>query len=165
MRLLSLFFALYFACLSTMTCTDEVVVCQDQTPTTVTAASHSDGGSDALGDWCSPLCQCHCCGGVVMTWSTPRLGTFPTRWNGAVAPPRPAGHGGPHAGLRRGVATAPGLTLPFFPADFPPGSPLAVCKWATRPRAYCAPSQVIPPQPLPLSLAEVAGPQGPFRKC
>ncbi|GAB2452720.1 hypothetical protein GCM10011375_39780 [Hymenobacter qilianensis] len=87
MRLLSLFFALYFACLSTMTCTDEVVVCQDQTPTTVTAASHSDGGSDALGDWCSPLCQCHCCGGVVMTWSTPAAGDFPHPVEWGSSPP------------------------------------------------------------------------------
>jgi hypothetical protein len=66
MRLLTLFFAFYFACLSCQTCTDEVTVCKDQTQNTVAAVSHSDCGKDALGDWCSPLCQCHCCGGVVL---------------------------------------------------------------------------------------------------
>lgn len=65
MRLLALFFAFYFACLSCLSCTDEVPVCKDQQQTTV-AASHSDCGAGALGDWCSPLCQCHCCGGAVM---------------------------------------------------------------------------------------------------
>lgn len=65
MRLLALFFACYFACLSCLSCTDEVPVCKDQPQTTV-AASHSDCGAGALGDWCSPLCQCHCCGGAVV---------------------------------------------------------------------------------------------------
>ena len=77
MRLLSLFFAFYFTCLSTMTCTDEVSVCQDQTLTTVVATSHSDFGTNALGDWCSPLCQCHCCGGVMISPAYPTVGDFP----------------------------------------------------------------------------------------
>ncbi|GAB2795873.1 hypothetical protein HNQ93_004124 [Hymenobacter luteus] len=106
MRLLSLFFAFYFACLSTMTCTDEVPVSQDQAHTTIAAASHADGGTDALGDWCSPLCQCHCCPGVVMPvpatpvlpqaalpdWSEAQRHAFlvvaaPTRASGAVWQP------------------------------------------------------------------------------
>ncbi|WP_416381047.1 DUF6660 family protein [Hymenobacter sp. GOD-10R] len=66
MRLSTLFFALYFVCLSCLTCADETPVCQDQTQTTVAASSHSDCDTDALGDWCSPLCQCHCCGGAVV---------------------------------------------------------------------------------------------------
>ena len=35
MRLLALFFAFYFACLSCLTCTDEAAVCKDQQQTTV----------------------------------------------------------------------------------------------------------------------------------
>ena len=77
MRLLSLFFAFYFACLSTMTCTDEAAVCQDQQQTTVATASHTDCSTDALGDWCSPLCQCHCCGGVVVSVAYPAVADFP----------------------------------------------------------------------------------------
>ncbi|QNE42287.1 hypothetical protein F1C16_21930 (plasmid) [Hymenobacter sp. NBH84] len=77
MRLLSLFFAFYFACLSTLTCTDEEVVRQDQTQTTVAAASHAASDTDALGDWCSPLCQCHCCGGAVVSLTSPSLADYP----------------------------------------------------------------------------------------
>jgi hypothetical protein len=66
MRSLALFFAFYFAFLSCMTCTDEAPVCKDQAQTTIAASSHSDCGNDALGDWCSPLCQCHCCAGAVV---------------------------------------------------------------------------------------------------
>ncbi|AYA39030.1 hypothetical protein D3Y59_17770 (plasmid) [Hymenobacter oligotrophus] len=78
MRLLALFFAFYFALLSGMSCSDEASVCKDPTQTTVAAASHSDCGADALGDWCSPFCQCHCCGGAVMPLvPTPALATAP----------------------------------------------------------------------------------------
>lgn len=66
MRLLALFFACYFAFLSCMSCTDEAPVCKYQTQTTVAAAAHSDCSSSILGDWCSPLCQCHCCGAAVI---------------------------------------------------------------------------------------------------
>ena len=66
MRFLALFFAFYFACLSCLTCADEVTVCKNQTQATVAATSHSDCGGNLLGDWCSPLCQCHCCGGAVV---------------------------------------------------------------------------------------------------
>jgi len=66
MRLLSLLFAFYFACLACMTCADEVSVCKEQAPVTVAATAHSDCHSSELGDWCSPLCQCHCCGSAVI---------------------------------------------------------------------------------------------------
>lgn len=66
MRLLSLFFAFYFAFFACMSCTDEATMCKDQSQTTAAATSHSDCGSNMLGDWCSPLCQCHCCGGAVV---------------------------------------------------------------------------------------------------
>ncbi|SDY92502.1 DUF6660 family protein [Hymenobacter psychrophilus] len=77
MRLLSLFFACYFAFLSCITCTDEVAVCQDQAQSTVAAATHSDYSTDALGDWCSPLCQCHCCGGIVVTLPGTAVAVYP----------------------------------------------------------------------------------------
>lgn len=76
MRLLALFFAFYFAFLSCLTCTDEVPVCKDQRQTTV-AAAHSDCGTAALGDWCSPLCQCHCGGGVVLPVTGFAAGDYP----------------------------------------------------------------------------------------
>lgn len=67
MRLFSVLFALYLACLSCLACADEVVVCLDQPPTaTVVTAAHHDCGTGTIGDWCSPLCQCHCCGGLVV---------------------------------------------------------------------------------------------------
>jgi hypothetical protein len=74
MRLFALLFAFYFACLSTLTCTDEISVCKDQARSTVTAAPHSDCGGNMIGgDWCSPLCQCRCCGGAVVLTATPPL--------------------------------------------------------------------------------------------
>ncbi|RYU79555.1 DUF6660 family protein [Hymenobacter persicinus] len=66
MRLLSVLFALYFACLACRSCADAAPVGSAPTATTVAAATHSDCHGDALGDWCSPLCQCHCCGTAVM---------------------------------------------------------------------------------------------------
>lgn len=66
MRLFALLFALYFACLSTLTCADEATVCKDQPRSTVAATPHNDCGGGTMGDWCSPLCQCHCCGGAVI---------------------------------------------------------------------------------------------------
>ena len=105
MRLLALFFACYFAYLSCLSCADEVPVHQNQQQTTV-AAAHPDFGAGTLGDWCSPLCQCHCCGGAVLPvalagqvaypqppeWATsPRHGQLvvaaPTRALGAVWQP------------------------------------------------------------------------------
>ena len=77
MRFLSLFFAFYFACLSCLTCADEVTVCKDQRQITVAAASHADCGANALGDWCSPLCQCHCCGGAVVPVAFGTAAEFP----------------------------------------------------------------------------------------
>jgi hypothetical protein len=56
-------------------------VCKDQQQTTV-ATSHSDCGAGALGDWCSPLCQCHCCGGAVMPLPLANQVAYspPTEW-------------------------------------------------------------------------------------
>ncbi|WP_345117903.1 DUF6660 family protein [Hymenobacter algoricola] len=66
MRLLALFFAFYFAGLSCLSCADEVAAGQNQRQTTVAARPPSDCRPAGPGDWCSPLCQCHCCGGAVL---------------------------------------------------------------------------------------------------
>lgn len=66
MRLSALFFALYFACLSCLSCADELPVRQNQEQARVAAAHHAGCATDAPGDWCSPLCQCHCCGAAVV---------------------------------------------------------------------------------------------------
>ena len=66
MRLLALLLSLYIACLSCLPCTDEEQVCVEQMQTSFRAASHSDCGRNALGDWCSPLCQCQCCARAVV---------------------------------------------------------------------------------------------------
>lgn len=97
MRLLALFFAFYFACLSTLTCADGEVVCKDTKQTTVAAASHTDCDAGALGDWCSPLCQCHCCGGAVVPQAPlPALTAAPAlTWASALR----------HARLRVGAPT------------------------------------------------------------
>ncbi|MGI4759826.1 MAG: DUF6660 family protein [Janthinobacterium lividum] len=65
MRLFALLFSLYLTCLSCLPCADEVQVCVEQTQQSISAASHSDC-SHGMGDWCSPLCQCHCCAGAVV---------------------------------------------------------------------------------------------------
>ena len=81
MRLFALLFSLYLTCLSCLPCADDVSVRGEQTQTTISASSHSDCGH-GMGDWCSPLCQCHCCAGAVVTL----LGTTslafprPPRW-------------------------------------------------------------------------------------
>ena len=66
MRLFALLFSLYLACLSCLPCADEVQTCVEPAQASISAASHSDCGRNALGDWCSPLCQCHCCAGAVL---------------------------------------------------------------------------------------------------
>ena len=66
MRLLALFFALYFTVLGCLPCAD-VEPCAEPTHAAVVRATHSDCGSQHGGvDWCSPLCQCHCCAGFAL---------------------------------------------------------------------------------------------------
>lgn len=66
MRLFALLLSVYLTCLSCMPCADDVAVRVAHAQTTVSAASHSDCDQHGLGDWCSPLCQCHCCPGAVL---------------------------------------------------------------------------------------------------
>ena len=81
MRLFALLFSLYLTCLSCLPCADEVQGGVEQAQTTISAASHSDCGH-SMGDWCSPLCQCHCCAGAVVTLLGTAQLTFPRppRW-------------------------------------------------------------------------------------
>lgn len=71
MRLFALLFSVYLSCLACMPCADEVQVCVAQAQTSISATPHSDCGQNGLGDWCSPLCQCHCCAGAVLTLIKP----------------------------------------------------------------------------------------------
>ena len=64
MRLLTLLFSLYVTCLACLPCTDEAVGCVEQAGQP-TVAAHADCGRSDSGDWCSPLCQCHCCAGAM----------------------------------------------------------------------------------------------------
>jgi hypothetical protein len=72
MRLLALFFSLYFLVLSCRACADEEV--RPGTEQTCIAASQSEHcPTDSVGDWCSPLCQCHCCPGFALPVVPPLL--------------------------------------------------------------------------------------------
>lgn len=73
MRFLSVLFALYFAVLGGLPCTDEVPPAATGT-TYVVSAGHRIHDEPGELDWCSPLCQCRCCPGAVML--TARLATF-----------------------------------------------------------------------------------------
>jgi hypothetical protein len=66
MRLFALLFSVYLTCLSCLPCADDVQVCVEQAQNSISTTSHSDCGRN-LGDWCSPLCQCQCCAGAVVT--------------------------------------------------------------------------------------------------
>ena len=115
------------------------MVCQDQTPTIVTAASHSDCGTGCSGRLVLAPVPVPLLRGRSRRLAYPRgWGLSPPGGMGQQPLPRPAGRGGPHAGLGRGVATAQSLTLPLFPADFPPGSPPAVCRRDPGRGACCA---------------------------
>ena len=82
MRLFALLFSLYLACLSCLPCADEVQTCVEPAQTSISAAPHSDCGRNALGDWCSPLCQCHCCAGAVVGFAgaAPLVFPRPVQW-------------------------------------------------------------------------------------
>jgi hypothetical protein len=63
MRLFSVFFACYLALLACLPCVDREPVRPDSTQTFVSAIPHEEAAHLA-GDWCTPLCQCHCCAGT-----------------------------------------------------------------------------------------------------
>jgi hypothetical protein len=67
MRVLALLFALYFSVLGCLPCSDVEPSATPMQGTIVRAAQHHEGGTSQGGiDWCSPLCQCHCCAGFAM---------------------------------------------------------------------------------------------------
>ena len=64
MRFFSLLFALYFAVLGCLPCTDEAPPTGSEAASAISADHrHQEPGEM---DWCSPLCQCRCCPGAVM---------------------------------------------------------------------------------------------------
>ncbi|MBC7446712.1 MAG: hypothetical protein H7330_01480 [Hymenobacteraceae bacterium] len=65
MRVFALLFACYLTLLSCLPCTDEVERVVTAVATTLTAGPTAEHHERAP-DWCSPLCQCHCCAGVVV---------------------------------------------------------------------------------------------------
>jgi hypothetical protein len=66
MRVLALLFALYFSVLGCLPCADVEPSATPTKGTIVRAAQHEGGTSQGGIDWCSPLCQCHCCAGFAM---------------------------------------------------------------------------------------------------
>jgi hypothetical protein len=66
MRVLALLFALYFSVLGCLPCADVEPSATPIEGTIVRAAHHEGGTSQGSIDWCSPLCQCHCCAGFAM---------------------------------------------------------------------------------------------------
>jgi hypothetical protein len=81
MRFFSVFFACYLALLACLPCVDREPVRPNSTQTVVSATSH-DAASHAGVDWCTPLCQCHCCAGT----------SLPTALRIALAVPPKAFH-------------------------------------------------------------------------
>lgn len=66
MRVLALLFALYFSVLGCLPCSDVEPSAPPAHGTIVRAAQHQGSTSHDGIDWCSPLCQCHCCAGFAM---------------------------------------------------------------------------------------------------
>jgi hypothetical protein len=64
MRLLALFFACYFAVLGCLSCAEEEVRAEPGQVATIQPAPRQR--PTPAPDWCSPLCQCHCCPGFAM---------------------------------------------------------------------------------------------------
>lgn len=64
MRLLALFFACYFAVLGCLSCAEEEVRAESGQVATVQPAPRQR--PTPAPDWCSPLCQCHCCPGFAV---------------------------------------------------------------------------------------------------
>jgi hypothetical protein len=76
MRFFSVFFAFYLALLACLPCSDKAAVAQDGVRTFV-SASHESDAAHTRTDWCTPLCQCHCCSGT----------SLPSRTDIVLAPP------------------------------------------------------------------------------
>jgi hypothetical protein len=66
MRILALLFALYFSVLGCLPCADVEPNAVPKQGTVMRTAQHEGSSSQGSIDWCSPLCQCHCCAGFAM---------------------------------------------------------------------------------------------------
>lgn len=65
MRFFSVFFAVYIALLACLPCADEAPAWAFGSRTQVEATDCGRNGGTHL-EWCSPLCQCHCCPGTTL---------------------------------------------------------------------------------------------------
>lgn len=75
MRAFALLFAFYLTLLSCLPCTDEGTREGELAATALTTSPAADDSHEHAPDWCSPLCQCHCCAAV--TLPTSLAATFP----------------------------------------------------------------------------------------
>jgi len=66
MRVLALLLALYFSVLGCLPCADVEPSAAPTEGTVIRTTQHEGGTSQGGIDWCSPLCQCHCCAGFAM---------------------------------------------------------------------------------------------------
>ena len=67
MRYLTIIWAMFILLLACIPCTDSgTTAAQD----TVTAATHDHEEPSHADDLCSPLCECKCCGGIVLVTVT-----------------------------------------------------------------------------------------------
>ena len=76
MRFFSVLFACYLAILACLPCADKAAVPMDNARTYV-SASHESDAAHSRTDWCTPLCQCHCCAGTSLPTRTDVVLTGP----------------------------------------------------------------------------------------
>ena len=94
MRVFALLFACYFAVLGCLSCTETEVCAVPNATASLHATPGGCGTSHDLGDWCSPLCQCHCCPGFslpaapVLAFVVPPVASYTVA--GFAAQPVPA---------------------------------------------------------------------------
>jgi hypothetical protein len=73
MKYLAVIWAILIFFLSCIPCTDSGESMEQDGLTMVqTDPAHHDAGADA--DLCSPLCECHCCGGVTLSGFRIKMG-------------------------------------------------------------------------------------------
>jgi hypothetical protein len=66
MRVFALLFACYLTLLSCLPCTDQAVRVGAPVATTLATPATGEDQHEHAADWCSPLCQCHCCTAVAL---------------------------------------------------------------------------------------------------
>lgn len=76
MRFFSVFFACYLAILACLPCADRSAVSLSNVRTYV-SATHQPDAAHTRTDWCTPLCQCHCCTGTSLPSRTELVLTAP----------------------------------------------------------------------------------------